>query len=474
MVQRAAVLGSLLSICLVLPCLGAANEWSRFRGPNGSGVAEGSIPAEFGPEKNVVWKTPLPPGYSSPIFAGSHIIVTGYEGDTLYTISLDQSTGRIEWRRPAPRPRTEKLDKRNGPASPSAAFDGDSSVYVFFGDYGMISYGLDGNERWRLPLGPFNNVYGMGSSPVVVGNTVVLICDQSFGSFAMGVDKRTGKVKWRKERPEALSGHSTPAVYKNQVIAPASFRVDSYDADTGEIVWYARGLASEMKSVPVVDGDIVYISGYNTPENDPGKQVKLPSFEEVLATHDKNKDGFISRDESPDERTRNYFPYMDLNGDGKMDANEWKLYALSMAAENGLIAFNLTGAKGDISSSGLLWKYQRSIPQLPSVVAYRGVLYMVNDSGVLTTLEQATGKAAKVARIRGASDSYYASPVAADGKVVFISRSGKITVLKAGLEQEQLFAVDLGEDVVATPAIAGGRIYLRSNQALYCFGATRQ
>ena len=277
------------------------------------------------------------------------------------------------------------------------------------------------------------------------------------------------KLKWRKARPEALSGHSTPAVYKNQIIAPASFRVDAYDAETGEIIWYARGLASEMKSVPVVVGDSVYISGFNTPDNDPGKQVKLPDFAEVLATFDKNKDGAISIDESPDERTRKYFPYIDLDGNGKLDESEWKMFALTMSAENGLLSFKL-GGKGDISQSGLQWKYHRSIPQLPSVLAYNSVLYMVNDSGVLTTLDAATGKAFKVARIRGASDSYYASPVAADNKVVFISRSGKITVLKAGPDQEQIFASELDEEVVATPAIADGKIYIRSKSALYCFG----
>ena len=97
----------------------------------------------------------------------------------------------------------------------------------------------------------------------------------------------------------------------------------------------------------------------------------------------------------------------------------------------------------------------------------------VNDSGVLTTVDPATGKPFKVARIRGASDSYYASPVAADDKVVFISRSGKITVLKAGPDQQQIWASELDDEVVATPAIADGRIYVRSKSALYCFGETK-
>ena len=117
----------------------ATPDWSRFRGPNGSGVADGTFPTEFGPDKNLIWKTPLPPGHSSPILYGDHIILTAFEGADLLTICVNRTTGRVEWRRPAPRPRTEKVDPRNSPASPSAAVE-DNAIYVFFGDYGLVSY----------------------------------------------------------------------------------------------------------------------------------------------------------------------------------------------------------------------------------------------------------------------------------------------------------------------------------------------
>jgi outer membrane protein assembly factor BamB len=454
---------------VALPVAVLAGDWTRFRGPNGSGVAETAIPAEFGPERNVVWKIALPPGHSSPVLSGDSVFVTAYEGADLLTLCLDRATGREKWRRAAPRPRKETYDKRNSPASASPVLDAEA-VYVFFGDFGLLSYDLRGRERWRLPLGPFDNIYGMGASPVLAGNSVVLICDQSRGSFAVGVDKKTGQEKWRRPRPEALSGHATPAVVGKLVIAPASFRVDAYDADSGEIVWYAKGLASEMKSVPVVVGDTVYISGYNTPENDPGKQVKIPDFAEMIAKYDTDNDGKLTKDEVPDAKTKAYFPYQDLDGDGKLDAAEWKGYQAVMAAENGLLAFRL-GGQGDQTTKGLRWKYQRSVPQLPSVLHYRGVLYMLNDSGVLTTLDPATGQAHKTARLRGAADSYYASPVAADGKIVFVSRTGKLTVLEAGAEQKQLSTAELDDEVFATPAIADGRLYLRTRAALYCFGA---
>jgi outer membrane protein assembly factor BamB len=464
----------LLLALLLAQNVRAEGDWPQFRGPNGTGVNETSkLPAEFGPAKNVVWKTALPPGHSSPVIAGDRIFLTAYDGDRLLTIALDRASGKILWRREAPRTRKEKLDNRNSPASPSPVSDG-KSVYVSFGDYGMISYGFDGNERWRTPLGPFNNTYGMGSSPVLVDGKVVLVCDQSIGSYIAAFSQTDGKMLWKTPRPEALSGHSTPVVVRDAagkalIVAPASFRMDAYSADTGAIVWYMHGLASEMKSVPVVDGDTLYINGYNTPENDPGKQVAIMPFADALKCCDANKDGKISKDEAPDQRTKTYFPFIDLNQDGFMDEAEWKMYAAVMGAENSLMAVKL-GGKGDVTLTNVLWKYQRSIPQLPSTVLYRGVLYMINDGGVLTTLDPKSGAVFKQARLRGVSDRYYASPVAADGKVFIAANSGTVAVLKAGGDQEILASNALEEAIFATPAIADGRIYIRTVSTLYCFG----
>ena len=462
-----------ISLQVFLAFLTLMSDWDRFRGPNGSGVNESKgLPAEFGVDKNMRWRVALPPGHSSPILVGDRIFLTAYEGEKLLTFSLERATGKILWRREAPRTRVSPIDKRNSPASPSPASDG-KNIYVFFGDYGMVSYGFDGNERWHVPMGPFNNVYGMGASPVVVDDKVVLVCDQSSGSFIAAFSLADGKERWRTARPEALSGHSTPSILKSGekslIVAPASFRMDVYSADTGESVWFIHGLASEMKSVPVIEGDTIYINGYNTPENDPGKQIAMAPFEEVLKSSDKNGDGKISKDEAPDQRTKTYFPYIDLNGDGVLDAYEWKMFAAIMGATNSLMAVKV-GGHGDVSATAVEWKFHKSIPQLPSVVLYRGVIYMINDTGVLTTLDAKTGEVFKQARLRSVSDKYYASPVASDGKVFFASQSGTVAVLKAGGDQEMLAANKIDEDIYATPAIADGRIYLRTVAYLYCFG----
>ena len=464
---------SFLLAVLMLAAPGA--DWPRFRGPNGAGLQDGTpLPAQLGASRNVVWKTALPPGYSSPVVSGDRIFVTAFLGEKLLTIALDRVTGRELWRREAPRARSEKLDRRNGPASPTPAADG-ANVYVFFPDYGLLSYTFAGAERWRTPLGPFNNVYGMGASPVLAGDLVVLVCDQNRGSFAAGFRQADGREVWRTARPEALSGHSTPIVYDPpggplQVIAPGSFRLDSYAVATGESVAWTNGLPGEMKSGPVLAGDLLFVNGFSSPDNDAGRQVPVLPFAEALARHDADKDGRIALGEAPDERTRRYFVFIDLDGSGAADAEEWRIWTVGSASENGLLAFR-AGGKGDLTGRSLVWRYGRSVPQLPTTVVYRGVVYMINDGGILTTLDAATGTVRKQARLRGAVDNYYASPVAGDGKVYVVSQSGVVVVLDSSGDQQVLSTGELDDEVYATPAIAGGRIFVRTRGALYCFGS---
>lgn len=444
--------------------------WDRFRGPNGTGVAEtGALPSDFGPGKNNLWKVGLPPGHSSPIVVDGRIFLTAFEGEQLLTIALDQRSGQTLWRQPAPRPRQEPLDKRNSPASPSPVSDGER-VYVFFPDYGLLAYSLDGKRQWSVPLGPFDNSYGMGASPILAGDKVVLICDQNRQSFAVAFDRATGRERWRTPRPEALSGHSTPVLYQPaqgpaQIVAPGSFRMDAYSEEDGRVVWSTGGLASEMKSVPVLAADgTIYINGYNIPDNDPGKQIQLPAYAEAIRQWDANGNGKLDYAELTDARSRKYFDYLDFDKDKALDAEEWRSFALTLSAENGLLAV-------ESGTGRVKWKYHRGIPQLPSTLLYQDVLYMITDSGILTTLRPATGEVLKQGRIRGAADNYYAAPVASDGKVFFASRSGVVTVLRAGGEQEPLGQIELDDEIYATPAIAGGRLYVRTRSALYAFGS---
>jgi outer membrane protein assembly factor BamB len=222
-----------------------------------------------------------------------------------------------------------------------------------------------------------------------------------------------------------------------------------------------------MKSGAVLGDGAVYVVGYSSPLNEPGQHPKLPSYADWRAAQDQDKDGRVTKAEA-DPTSKDYFDFIDLDHDGSVSESEWRMNEAMMAAENGLLAFKSDG-KGDVTRSGLLWSYRRSIPQLPTPVLYRGVLYMINDGGILTTLDPATGKALKQGRLREAVDQYFASPVAGDGKVYFVSKSGIASVLKAGPEQEPISVADLAEEVAATPALGDGRLYLRTRSSLYCF-----
>jgi outer membrane protein assembly factor BamB len=467
----------MMALALVFICIGhaLADDWSQFRGPNGTGISNAThLPVEFGPERNVIWKAALPPGHSSPVLGRDRIFMTGFEGNKLFTICVDRKTGKLLWQREVPRNRNDRLLQPNNPASPSPVTDGEN-VYVFFQDFGLIAYGPDGRERWKVPLGPFNTFYGIGASPILVDDKVVMPCDQDTNSFLIAVDKTSGRVKWKVNRPWVVSGYSTPILYKPksgpaQIVIPESFQLTAYSVDNGEKVWWVRGLACEMKSIPVLDGDNLYINGWGFPENQPGKQIAVPPFEEVLPKFDADKDGRISLAEGPDERTKSkdYFAVFDLDKDGFLTAKEWDTYRAMMSSENGLLSIKL-GGRGDMTASSIKWRYQRPVPQVPSTLLYKGALYMVNDGGVLITFDPATGNVIKQGRLQGAIDKYFASPVAADDKVYLVSEGGAVSVLKAGGEWEILKVNNLDDECFATPAIADGKIYIRTRSALYCF-----
>jgi outer membrane protein assembly factor BamB len=463
----------------------AAQEWTRFRGPNGTGVSGAAdLPVEFGPEKGVVWKTPLPPGHSSPVLTATRIFLTAHtkEKETykLYVLGLDRQSGKLLWQREVPRVQKGRLQRVNGPASPSPVTDG-TNVYAFLQEFGMMAFDADGRELWRLPMGPFNIFYGFGASPILVDGALILPVDQDLNSYLISVDKNTGKVRWKVDRPGVISGYSTPTVYEpksgpKQILIPESFQLSAYSAVDGKRLWWVRGLPCEMKSVASYDNEYLYINGWAFPQNQPGSQVATVPFEEGLKRYDKNTDGFIAREEisgtGPMDKmlAANYgFDAFDLNRDGKLTAQEWEVFRMMLASENGLLSIKL-GGQGDMSGTAIRWRYQKPVPQVPSTLLYQGVLYMVNDSGILTSFEPATGNVLKQERLKGAIDKYYASPVGADGKVWLISQDGTVSVVSAKGDWEILAVNALGDEVFATPAIAGSKLYIRTQNMLYCFG----
>jgi outer membrane protein assembly factor BamB len=463
----------------------AQERWDRFRGPNGTGVsASTGLPSEFGPDTAVAWKTALPPGHSSPVLTSTRIFLSAHSADkenyTLSVFGLDRRSGKVLWQREVPRRWKGRLQNVNGPASPSPVTDG-KNVYVFFQDFGLLAFSADGAERWRLPLGPFSQYYGFGASPILVDDALILPVDQDSGSYLVAVDTRTGKVRWKVDRPGVISGYSTPTLYEpasgtKQVIVPESFQLSAYSVADGSRVWWVRGLPCEMKSVASYDREYLYVNGWGFPQNQPGRQVATVPFEDGLKRYDRDGDGFVGRGEISGTDSMDKvlapsygFDAFDLDRDARLDAKEWDVFRRMMAAENGLLAIRL-GGRGDMTDTAVRWRYQRPVPQVPSTLLYQGTLFMVNDSGILTSFDPATGAVLKQGRLKGAIDKYFASPVGADGKVFLVSQDGTVSVVSAKGDWEILSVTALGDEVFATPAIADGRIYLRTKSLLFAFG----
>jgi outer membrane protein assembly factor BamB len=449
-----------------------AGEWPQFRGVNASGVSdEKNLPIEFGPGKNEVWRTPLPPGHSSPVFSAKQIFLTAHTPEKIFVIALDRKSGKENWRREVPRPRIAEHHKSSTPASPSCVTDGEN-VYALFNDFGLISYTADGKERWKLDLGPINNPFGLGTSPVLSGSTLLVNIDAETGSFFMALDKDTGQRKWRRERPEFTRGFSTPVLYRPagepvQVIVAGSYTLTSYSVETGEPLWWVNTLTWQLKPTPVMDNDTLYVLGW-AGGSDEGNQERVPDFAEVLKTRDTDRDGKLTKEEIADQRITKDWAALDLDRTNFVEERDWKMFQRRRSVVNAVNAIKL-GGRGDMTDKSVKWRYYKSLPNVPSPLLYNGVLYLVKEGGIMTALEASTGKVLKQARLTGALGDYFSSPTAADGRIYVVSHEGKVVVVKPGAEWEILSVNPMNEGVNATPAFVDGRIFIRTHEHLYCF-----
>jgi len=452
--------------------------WPQFRGPGGSGVADGQKPpVEFGPDKNVKWKVSAPSGLSSPVVAGDKLVLTAFDGGKLYTIAYDRADGKEAWRAAAPVKQLEAYHKTEGsPAASTPATDGERIV-SYFGSCGLVCYDLSGKELWKHEIPPaiLGGGFGTGTSPILADGLVVLVRDEVKDPKILALDAATGKPRWEKKRQSPTS-YCTPVVWDTpagkQVVAAGHARMTGYDLKTGAEKWSVAGMPSGPCASPVAVGGTLFFAGWSPGGPDDAKENQMPTFDMLLKQLDKNGDGVISREEAAKSQMKDFFDSLDSNKDGKITREEWDAIRKFMAmGKNSAFALK-AGGSGDVTKSHMLWKKTKGLPYIPSALVYRGQYVMVRDGGQVTAYDAKTGKEVYLLERAAAPGRYYASPVAANGHIYFTSLDdGTVTVLKAGTDKPEVVARNpaLGERVAATPAIADDTLYVRTARHLYAF-----
>ena len=306
-----------------VPSVEASENWPRFRGPNGNGVAlHSEMPVFFGPQSNVVWKTSMLEGNSSPCIWENHLFLTGVREKRLVTLCLDRSSGKTIWEATAPEVPLEKVSSLGSQASSTPGTDG-TRLYVYFGSFGLLCYDFEGHELWqhRLPI-PITQ-HGTGTSPIISGKNVFLTCDQDTGSFLLALNIETGKEVWRADRSDFRRGFATPVLWKiNQkevLVLAGTLRAVAYDISNGKEVCSIFGLPNEMCASPIAADGTLYIASWTAGVG----QTKMGPFDALLEKSDKNHDGKIGREEVTSGPASMHFDYIDANKDGQITRQEW-------------------------------------------------------------------------------------------------------------------------------------------------------
>lgn len=476
--------------------------WSRFRGPNGAGLALGaaSLPEVLDLEKNLLWSAELPPGHSSPCLTDERVFVTGAREKELVTVCIDRKDGKVLWTRSLAVQQLENAREGNGPASPTPATDGEH-VIAYFGSFGLVGYDLAGQELWRRELPIPKNTFGTAASPVIVDGKLIFLADAQEGSFLEAIEPASGKTLWHQDRPRFQSGWSTPAVWtrdgpsgeKPSGEQPSGEKIDellvlgvgwltAHDLADGSERWSYPGLTDEPITTPITGDGLVFATSYNLKTN--SDSMLLWDYERVLVEHDHDGDGSIDAHElaenksvlsRPDADGEGDHPlsifqrFLDVDRDGRITAKEYEKLAAwvdSWEHLNGIVALRPgTGEK----PTELAWHFPRGVPECPSPLYLAGRIYMVMNGGTVTCLDAQSGALVFQDRL-AARGPYYASLVAGDGKLYAASARGEVTVFAAADELRVLSHVELGERLMATPALANGVVYVRTETQLFAFG----
>ena len=414
--------GGLAALAIVLAGTSQlAADWTQFRGPDGTGVARDTgVPLAWSESANVTWKTAIHGrAWSSPVVLGSQVWVTTAteDGRKLSALALDRETGKILFDLALFDVATPQYAHPfNTYASPTPVIE-PGRVYVTFGSPGTAAIDTrTGKVVWERRDFVCNHFRGAGSSPVLAGDLLLLHFDGSDHQFVVALDKRTGKTVWRTERS-----------------------VDFKDI----------GPDGKIQA----EGD--YRKAFATPRviTLDGRPVMISIGSKATYAYDVATGKEVWRIEEPTNHSGSTVPVV---------ADRLVVYQ-SGFPRGQLLAVRPDGS-GDVTATHIVWRLTRSVPSKPSILIKDGLIFMIGDAGVASAVDARTGEVVWSARVPG---SYSASPVWADGRVYLFSEEGRTTVIQDGREFKVLAENQLGDGFMASPAIAGGSLFLRSRTHLY-------
>ena len=446
-------------------------SWPQFRGDNSAGVSESDKPPiEFGPETNLLWKIEIPAGLSSPCIWGDRIFLTAAAEGKLQTLAINRRDGKILWRQDVTAKPPRELHKKNNPAAASPASDG-KTVALYHAGWGLIAYDFDGHELWRKPLPDLLARNGSGTSPAMLGGKLVLNCDvEEDKSFLAAYEPSTGKELWRTARTGFSSGYTTPIRWqhdeRDEVVVVGSLRVVGYNLSDGKERWSMAGTeAVSVAPSPVVGDGQLYVMSRSFGGS------KLPPFAMMALGTDKNADGKISKEEIPKPFIeQGMFSGIDRDQDGFITEKEWEEAVKFLnKADYGILAIKPPG-DGELTTNHLAWRHKKGVASVSSPLFYRGKVYVGQDGGRVTCYDAKTGAKYYEQERLNADGDYYASPIAADGRIYFASSKGTVTVSEAGDTLQVKARNKLGEAIYATPALMANKLYVRSVAHLWAFG----
>ena len=252
------------------------------------------------------------------------------------------------------------------------------------------------------------------------------------------------------------------------MIVPGSIWLKSYAPSDGHELWSYTGTSRVANGTPVAAGDLLIYASWNL-GGDASDRITMPSATEFFLDHDENKDGKLARKEFPPGLIGERFTQMDINRDGLVEPSEWEMMrAMFTRTQNALVAIR-AGARGELPDSDLAWKRTRSLPYISSPLVYQGRVFTMKNGGLASCYDLKTGKVFYLDERVGVVGDYYASAIAWGDRIYIGSQSGTIVVLRSGETLEVLARNDIGESIMATPAIVDGVIYLRTGSALDAF-----